>query len=53
MYFAGNFIRNHEETMDKINFAFEFFSKNNGLVKSPVFLTHDGFLGALGCLLKS
>lgn len=28
VYFAGNFIRNHKETMDCINYAFNFFSKN-------------------------
>ena len=24
-YFAGNFVRNHEETMDNINFAFTYY----------------------------
>ena len=53
VYFAGNFIRNHNETMECINKAFEFFSTKDGDVKSPVFLKHDGFLGALGCFLIS
>ena len=50
-YFAGNFIRNHEETMDNINHAFEFFSNKDEDKKIAVFLSHDGYLGALGSLL--
>lgn len=53
VYFAGNFIRNHEETMDSINYAFEFFSNKDEEKKIAVFLTHDGYLGALGSLLLS
>lgn len=29
VYFAGNFIRNHKETMDCINFSFNFFSQKD------------------------
>ena len=53
VYFAGNFIRNHEETMDCINYAFDFFAQKDEDKKMAVFLTHDGYLGALGSLLVS
>lgn len=53
VYFAGNFIRNHEETMDCINYAFDFFSQKDEEKKTAIFLTHDGYLGALGSLLIS
>lgn len=55
VYFAGNFIRNHKETMDCINFAFGFFTKKDEEEKNvdAVFLSHDGYLGALGAMLIS
>ena len=53
VYFAGNFIRNHDETMDCINYAFDFFAQKDEDRKMAVFLTHDGYLGALGSLLVS
>jgi len=53
VYFAGNFIRNHTDTMECISYALDYFSKNDGESIEAVFLKHDGYLGALGCLLKS
>jgi len=51
--FAGNFIRNHEATMECISYALDYFSTNDGESIRAVFLKHDGYIGALGCLLKS
>ena len=33
IYFAGNFVKNHRETMELINFAIEYFSKKDGIFK--------------------
>ena len=29
VFFAGNFIRNHDDTMECISYAFDYFSKND------------------------
>jgi len=39
--------------MECISYALDYFSKNDGESIEAVFLKHDGYLGALGCLLKS
>jgi pantothenate kinase len=48
IYFVGNFIRNHEYTMDRITFAVDYWS---GKTMDPLFLKHDGHLGAIGAFL--
>ena len=50
IFFAGNFIRNHHYTMDRITFAVDYWS--NQLVR-PLFLKHDGFFGVIGAHLAS
>mmetsp|Transcript_6813 Transcript_6813/g.10674 ORF Transcript_6813/g.10674 Transcript_6813/m.10674 type:complete len:421 (+) Transcript_6813:130-1392(+) len=49
IYFGGHFIREHRYTMDTISYGVNFWSK--GEMKA-LFLQHDGYLGALGCLLS-
>ncbi|EGR28327.1 pantothenate kinase, putative [Ichthyophthirius multifiliis] len=48
--FAGNFVRNHPDTMDCIDHAIDYFnqaqSKQNQ--NQAFFVKHDGFIGALG-----
>lgn len=48
--FAGNFVRNQEDTMDCIDHAIQFFNKNEEekTKKMALFVKHDGFIGALG-----
>ncbi|KAN0038277.1 hypothetical protein ACTA71_000449 [Dictyostelium dimigraforme] len=48
IYFGGFFIRDHPNTMQRISFAIDFWSK--GQTKA-MFLVHDGYLGALGSFL--
>ncbi|EGC35817.1 hypothetical protein DICPUDRAFT_54979 [Dictyostelium purpureum] len=48
IYFGGFFIRDHPNTMQRISFAIDFWSK--GKTKA-MFLVHDGYLGALGAFL--
>ena len=50
IFFAGNFIRNHHYTMDRITFAVDYWS--NHLVR-PLFLEHDGYFGVIGARLSS
>jgi len=53
IYFAGNFIRNHTVTMECISYALDYFSTFDGHPINAIFLKHDGFLGALGCVLEA
>jgi len=39
--------------MESINYAMETFSNIEGETRQAIFLKHDGFIGALGCLLMS
>jgi len=48
IYFGGFFIRDHPNTMQRISFAIDFWSK--GQTKA-MFLVHDGYLGSLGAFL--
>lgn len=48
IYFGGFFIRNHPDTMSKISFAINYWSQ--GRMKAH-FLTHEGYLGAVGALI--
>ncbi|KFK40789.1 hypothetical protein AALP_AA2G041200 [Arabis alpina] len=45
IFFGGFFIRGHEYTMDTISVAVHFWSRGEA---KAMFLTHEGFLGALG-----
>ena len=49
IYFGGFFIRGHPYTMAKMSFAIDFWSK--GAMKAH-FLTHEGYLGAVGALIS-
>ena len=46
IYFTGNFIADHEQTLKTLSFGLNFWSKGK---LSAHFLVHGGFLGALGC----
>jgi len=48
IYFVGNFIRNNPLGKQKISFAVDLMSGNRS---QPMFLTYDGYLGALGAFL--
>lgn len=48
VYFGGYFLRNHPLSMHTISFAIKYWS--NGKVK-PLFLRHEGYLGAIGAFL--
>ncbi|KAL4511590.1 hypothetical protein ABPG72_012435 [Tetrahymena utriculariae] len=52
--FAGNFVRNHQDTMDCINTAIEFFNQNEdeNNQRKAFFVKHDGFIGALGSFFQ-
>jgi type II pantothenate kinase len=52
IYFAGNFIRNHNITMECISHALDYFSQHDDESINAIFLKHDGFVGALGCILE-
>jgi type II pantothenate kinase len=45
--FAGNFLRGYEYIMDRISFAVNYWS---GGEASALFMAHDGYFGAIGCL---
>lgn len=53
IYFAGNFIRGHEQTMECISEALTYFSENTEDKKKAIFLNHDGYLGALAGLAEA
>lgn len=48
IYFGGSFIGGHEQTMTALTTAIQFWSQGS---KEACFLTHDGYLGALGAYL--
>lgn len=47
--FVGNFLRINEISMRLLSHAMEYWS--NGKMKA-LFLKHEGYFGAVGCLLK-
>ncbi|XP_052782702.1 4'-phosphopantetheine phosphatase-like [Mya arenaria] len=49
IYFGGYFIRGHPLTMHTITYAINYWSKG-GI--QPLFLRHEGYLGAIGAFLK-
>ncbi|XP_033759357.1 4'-phosphopantetheine phosphatase-like isoform X1 [Pecten maximus] len=49
IYFGGYFIRGHPLTMRTITFAINFWSKDE---IQPLFLRHEGYLGAIGAFLR-
>ena len=49
MYFIGNYVRNNDIGMDKISFSVDYMS---GGKKEAMFMTYDGYLGAIGVLYK-
>ncbi|KAJ8310602.1 hypothetical protein KUTeg_012467 [Tegillarca granosa] len=49
IYFGGFFIRGHPMTMHTISYAVNFWSKGE---IQPLFLRHEGYLGAIGAFLK-
>ncbi|KAK2183470.1 hypothetical protein NP493_312g09027 [Ridgeia piscesae] len=49
IYFGGYFIRGHQTTMHTITYAVNYWSK--GTIQ-PLFLRHEGYLGAIGAFLK-
>ena len=48
--FVGNFIRGYEYTMDRISFAVNYWSEGRA---EALFMTHDGYFGAIGSLFQS
>ncbi|XP_012284879.1 pantothenate kinase 4 isoform X2 [Orussus abietinus] len=48
VYFGGYFLRNHPLSMRTISYSIKFWS--HGKVK-PLFLRHEGYLGAIGAFL--
>ena len=49
LYFVGNYIRNNPVGKEKISFAVDMLS---GEKKRALFITHDGYLGAIGAFLE-
>lgn len=49
IYFGGFFIRDHPDTMHRISYAVDFWSKSK---IQAMFLLHEGYLGALGAFLQ-
>eukprot|EP01064_Diplonema_japonicum_P000896 TRINITY_DN10596_c0_g2_i1.p1 TRINITY_DN10596_c0_g2~~TRINITY_DN10596_c0_g2_i1.p1 ORF type:complete len:445 (+),score=37.21 TRINITY_DN10596_c0_g2_i1:98-1336(+) len=50
IFFTGGFTHNNPYIWSKLSYAISFWSKDT---MKPRFLTHDGYLGALGALLHS
>ncbi|XP_014217722.1 pantothenate kinase 4 [Copidosoma floridanum] len=48
VYFGGYFLRNHPLSMHSISYAIKYWTR--GQVK-PLFLRHEGYLGAIGAFL--
>ncbi|XP_035721308.1 4'-phosphopantetheine phosphatase-like [Vespa mandarinia] len=48
VYFGGYFLRNHPLSMHTVSYSIKYWS--NGKVK-PLFLRHEGYLGAIGAFL--
>ena len=49
VYFSGNFINSHEFTMEQISQSFHLYSESE---MENCFLSQEGYLGALGCLVS-
>lgn len=49
VYFVGNFVKQHDYTMDKLTMAFDFFARKE--IKS-MYMSHDGFLASIGALIS-
>lgn len=49
IYFVGNYIKNNNIGKEKITFAVDMMS---GQQKRPLFLTYDGYMGAIGAFLE-
>ena len=49
IYFVGNFIRNNPVGKEKITFAVDLESQGK---TRPLFMTCDGYLGAIGAFLQ-
>ena len=49
IYFVGNYIRNNPLGKEQISFGVDFMS---GRKIRPLFLTYDGYLGAIGAFLQ-
>ena len=49
IYFVGNYIRDNNIGKEKITFAVDLMSQNQ---KRPLFLTYDGYMGAIGAFLE-
>jgi pantothenate kinase len=48
IFFVGNFVKNNNLGKEKITFGVDL---NGGGKKRALFMTFDGFLGAIGCFL--
>lgn len=48
IYFAGSYIRNHNQTIRTLSYAINFWSNGD---KKAYFLNHEGYLGAMGAFL--
>lgn len=49
IYFSGYFIRGNPVTMHTISYGINYWSKGQ---QQPLFLRHEGYLGAIGAFLK-
>jgi type II pantothenate kinase len=49
IFFAGSYIRGHLMTMHTLDYAINFWSKNE---KSAFFIEHESYLGAMGALIS-
>ena len=50
IFFAGSYIRGHLMTMNTLDYAINFWSKNE---KSAFFIEHESYLGAMGALISN
>ena len=49
IYFVGNYIRNNKLGKEKISYAVDILSMGK---TRPLFMTYDGYLGAIGAFLQ-
>lgn len=49
IYFGGSFIQGHEMTMNTLSSAIKYWSSGT---KTPFFMRHEGYLGAMGAFLR-
>lgn len=49
IYFVGNYIRDNNIGKEKITFAVDLMSQSQ---KRPLFMTYDGYMGAIGAFLE-